>query len=255
MTQVNSANTSTISLICKKRLLGEMKLLKKDPLQYIDVAPDEKDLLTWHFLIKGPDSSEYSGGYFIGKIMHSPEYPLKPPDFMMLTPNGRFDTDKKICLSNSGYHSSEWSAMWNLPSILTGFLSIMLDDKEHGISHIHYGKSEREQFAKNSIEYNKINYLDLVKRFTRFIGSDGNPIKEEKVKENQKEESKILESKEVLKEIESKEVLKETESKEITRKRVIFNPDTLEINDFKNTEKEYHNILASIRNRVGNTLK
>ena len=166
---------TTISLICKKRLLGDMKLLKRDPHQYIDVSPDDKDILTWFFLIKGPDDSDYKNGYFIGKIMYTSEYPAKPPDFMMLTPSGRFDIGKKICLSNTGYHSSEWSPMWTMHATLTGFLSIMLDDSEHGISHIHQDKSIRQSYSNNSVLYNKQHYPDLIRKFTRFIDSDGNP--------------------------------------------------------------------------------
>ena len=165
--------------ICRKRLIGEIRLLKKDPHKYIDVAPDENDILTWYFLIKGPEFSDFAGGYYIGKIMHNPEYPLKPPDFMMLTPSGRFMINQKICLSNTGYHSEEWSAMWNIHAILTGLLSIMLDDKEHGIAHIFNSQDERKVYAMTSMEYNKKNHLDILKRFTRFIDQDGDPIKSE----------------------------------------------------------------------------
>ena len=161
-------------VMCKRRLIGEVKLLIIEPHQYIEVVPDNKELLIWYFLIKGPEFSDFKGGYYIGKIMHSPEYPLKPPDFMMLTPNGRFNVGSKICLSNSSYHSDEWSALWNIHTILTGFLSIMLDDKEHGISHIHCTKAEREMHAKNSIEYNKKNHPAIIKLFSRFLDEDGN---------------------------------------------------------------------------------
>ncbi len=169
---------STIGIICKKRLIGDIKLLKKDPHEYIDVSPDENDILTWYFLIKGPNNSDYKGGYFIGKLMHNPEYPLKPPDFMMLTPSGRFEIGKKICLSNTGYHSNEWSAMWTVHATLTGFLSIMLDDKEDGISHIHESKNLKEFYSQDSVEYNKKHHKELIKKFTRFLDDNGDPIKE-----------------------------------------------------------------------------
>lgn len=219
---------TTVSLICKKRLLGEVKLLKRDPHKYIDVFPDEKDLLTWYFLIKGPEFSDFKDGYYIGKIMHNPEYPLKPPDFMMLTPNGRFDVGHKICMSNTGYHTSEWSPMWNIHAILTGFLSIMLDDKEHGISHIHYSKEERAEYANKSIEFNKKNYSNLIKNFTRFIGEDGNPIQDKP--EDDKKESKVV------------------KVKKVKKKSVIFDPDTLEVSKFDKTDQEYNELMKSIKN-------
>jgi len=161
---------------CKKRLLGEIKLLKKDPHLYIDVSPDETNLLIWFFLIKGPEFSDFNGGYYIGKILYEPEYPTKPPNFIMLTPNGRFDINQQICLTNSSYHSNEWTALWNIHTTLTGFLSIMLDDIEHGISHIFNSTEDRKQYALNSIEYNKLNHKDILKLFTRFLDENGNPI-------------------------------------------------------------------------------
>ena len=100
-----------ISKLTLKRLKGDFRLLKKDPHELFEACPDEQNILLWYFLVKGPDFSDFKGGYYIGKIMHQSEYPLKPPDFMMLTPNGRFMEDRKICLSNSGYHSNEWSAI------------------------------------------------------------------------------------------------------------------------------------------------
>jgi ubiquitin-protein ligase len=163
-----------------KRLIGELRLLKKDPLEDIDsilevdkiILNPTTNELTWPFLIKGPDFSDYKGGYYIGQIILGPEYPQKPPDYMMLTPNGRFMTDKKICISNTGFHSNEWSPMWTIKSNLIGFLSIMLDDKEHGISHITTSKEEREKFAQESIQFNILYYKNIFSNFKRFVGVD-----------------------------------------------------------------------------------
>ncbi|QHO10711.1 uncharacterized protein [Arachis hypogaea] len=43
------------------------------------------------------------GGYYYGKIKFPPEYPYKPPGISMTTPNGRFMTQKKICLFVSSF--------------------------------------------------------------------------------------------------------------------------------------------------------
>lgn len=153
-----------------KRIKGDIKLLKKDPLEHLDAIMDTKDPLVWYFLVKGPDDSDFKGGFYLGKILLHPTYPDKPGDFMMLTPNGRFLIDRKICLSNTAYHSNEWTPAWNLKLILLGFLSIMLDDKENGISHIHDNKTIRKKYAEESMEYNRVNYPDLIKKFTRLTG-------------------------------------------------------------------------------------
>lgn len=165
--------STTISNIAKKRLVGELKLLKKKPLELVDTFPDESDPLVWFFLLKGPTETDYDGGYYLGKILHSPEYPLKPPDFMMLTPSGRFEIEKKICLTNSGYHSDEWKATWNMQTILLGFLSIMADDSTHGISHIKKSKEERAIFARESVNFNVKRHFAIWTKFERFVNPDG----------------------------------------------------------------------------------
>ncbi len=168
-----------INRICKKRIIGDIKLLKKEPLDFADAVPDETNMLVWYFLLKGPDDSYYEGGHYIGKILFPENYPFSPPDFMMLTPSGRFMVNQKICLSNSGYHANEWTPEWNIRSILLGFLSIMLDDTEHGISHIYEPISDRIKHAANSIKYNNENYNKLFKRF-RFVDDNGQVIIEKK---------------------------------------------------------------------------
>ncbi|XP_058782489.1 ubiquitin-conjugating enzyme E2 34-like [Vicia villosa] len=68
----------------------------------------------------------FLGGFYYGKIKFPPEYPYKPPGISMTTPNGRFMTQKKICLSMSDFHPESWNPMWSASSILTGLLSFMV---------------------------------------------------------------------------------------------------------------------------------
>lgn len=153
------------SLIQKKRFNNEKKLLDNSPLGYITAYPKDDNPLIWYILVVGQKGSHYEGGHFIGEIHHSPKYPAEPPDYIMRTPNGRYEIDKKICLSNSGYHKGEWSSTWNIHTILIAFYSIWLDDKEHGISHITRSKEERLKFANESIDFNMKKYKDIYTKF------------------------------------------------------------------------------------------
>ncbi len=153
------------SLIQRKRFNNEKKILSEQPLGYITAYPKEDNPLIWYILVVGQKESHYEGGHFIGEIHHSPKYPAEPPDYYMRTPNGRYDIDKKICLSNSGYHKGEWSSTWNIHTILVAFYSIWLDDKEHGISHITRSKEERLKLANESIQFNMKKYKDIYEKF------------------------------------------------------------------------------------------
>lgn len=193
---------SVIDKLCVKRLIQDVKLIRKDPLEYIDVVPDATNMLIWYFLIKGPNDSVYEGGYYIGVLEYPSNYPLKPPSYIMLTPSGRFTVGTKICLSNSGFHANEWDSTWTVYATLNAFLSIMMDNTVHGVSHITMSDQERIKFAKGSVGYNKsvhkmidkcetgIKEIDFAndeiynlptklpsinKLFKRFIDENGNP--------------------------------------------------------------------------------
>jgi len=158
-----------LSRLFQKRIQNELKMIQKDPLESIDIYPDENDIRTWYFLIRGPDDSQYKGGWYIGKLVLSENYPTTPVDFYMLTPNGRFDVEKKICLTISSYHSDQWSSIWSIQKILGAFLSVMIGDFDTGISHIKMSSDQRNKLALDSISYNVNVFPHIFKNFKRFV--------------------------------------------------------------------------------------
>uniref|UniRef100_A0A915NHT4 UBC core domain-containing protein n=1 Tax=Meloidogyne floridensis TaxID=298350 RepID=A0A915NHT4_9BILA len=80
-----------------KRLLNEAKELCK-PNELFHAQPLEENLFEWHFTVRGPPDTVYSEGVYHGRILLPVEYPMKPPNLRLLTPNGRFETNKNICL-------------------------------------------------------------------------------------------------------------------------------------------------------------
>lgn len=81
--------------------------LKRDPLPYITAEPLPNNILEWHYCVKGPEDSPYYGGYYHGTLLFPREFPFKPPSIYMLTPNGRFKTNTRLCLSISG-ECAQW---------------------------------------------------------------------------------------------------------------------------------------------------
>jgi ubiquitin-protein ligase len=151
--------------IQSRRLNAELQNLRKQPIEYTTAYPDEKNMLIWYCLIVGPEDTPYHGGHYIYKIVHGDNYPFVAPDYFFLTPNGRYTVNTKICLTNSSFHASEWNSSWNIMSLLTSFLSIFLDDNEHGISHIHESTTARLKYAKESIEFNKTFLAEIYDNF------------------------------------------------------------------------------------------
>lgn len=161
-----------VNKITIKRINGDYKLFEKSDPQFFDVLANPDNILEIYFLMYGRDGTPYEGGQYIGKIVHSPEYPRKAPDYYMLTPNGRFEINKKICLTNSSYHQSDWApAAWNLVSILEGFSSVWhseIKEDKHGISHIGFTPPDQlKKLASQSVEYNVSNLANLYPRFPK----------------------------------------------------------------------------------------
>jgi len=103
--------------------------MQTSPPPFVYAAPDEKNILTWDYIIRGPPDSPYAGGEYHGQLLFPSEYPFKPPGIKMLTPSGRFQPDKKICFSMSDFHPGTWNPAWSVATILTGLLSFMLSDE------------------------------------------------------------------------------------------------------------------------------
>jgi ubiquitin-conjugating enzyme E2 J2 len=164
------------NIIQQKRFTNELKMLSNEPLHYVTSYPDDKDPLTWYFLIRGQKETSFHGGDYIGKIIHSKKYPAEPPAYFMLTPSGRYEVNKEICLTNSRYHKGEWSSTWNIKTILIAFYSIFLDDSTTGISHIHKSDAERKVLAKGAIEYNKKFHNDYSRNKIALINSSSPKI-------------------------------------------------------------------------------
>jgi ubiquitin-protein ligase len=67
----------------------------------IRLSPMKGNLLEFHFSFTGVEGSSYSGGIYHGRILLHPDYPRKAPAISVLTPTGRWECGKDICLSGS----------------------------------------------------------------------------------------------------------------------------------------------------------
>ena len=47
--------------------------------------PLSDNLFEWHFTVRGPADTDYDGGVYHGRIVLPPDYPMKPPNIIVLT--------------------------------------------------------------------------------------------------------------------------------------------------------------------------
>lgn len=116
------------------REVAELSSSSANPTPAFHAAPvSDADLHEWHFTLVGPPSpSPYAGGIYHGRITLPPTYPLKPPNFRFLTPSGRFETNREICLSISGFHEETWMPAWGVRTALTALRSFMAEQGTAG---------------------------------------------------------------------------------------------------------------------------
>eukprot|EP00736_Rhodelphis_marinus_P011380 Rmarinus@m.15260 len=134
-----------------KRILQEIKELQSDAGNSQMVAmPIEDDIFEWHFTIAGAPDSPFEGGRYHGRIILPPEYPMKPPSIILLTPNGRFEVGKKICLSNTSHHPELWQPSWSVRTIITALISFMPSKPEGAVGSLDYPPSEQMRCAEKS---------------------------------------------------------------------------------------------------------
>ena len=133
-----------------KRILQESRELSLSSDPSLTAAPLEANLFEWHFTIKGPPSSPYEQGIYHGRIVLPTTYPLRPPSFRFLTPSGRFEVNREICLSISGHHEETWQPAWGIRTALCAIRAFMASDAKGQIGGIDMNEESRRLLAKQS---------------------------------------------------------------------------------------------------------
>ena len=148
------------SKLCLKRLNKEILMYQKEKFKFpnLILRHQEDDILVWYFIVYDLKETPFENGVYFGKILLDEQYPLKPPNFIFITPNGRFETNKKICTTFSAYHQETYTSTWNIMSMMEGMISFMTDrEPDTGIGSIKTSDTERINLAKMSLNWNKQN--------------------------------------------------------------------------------------------------
>ena len=136
MSDTSDKKHVVISRATAKRLIKDIKELKKEPLTGIYYIHDETDILKGQAMIIGPDDTPYHGGYYLFKFSFPQDYPHSPPKLTFCTNDGytrmhpNMYKNGKVCLSllNSwqGQDTIDaWTGCQTISSVLLTIRSIM----------------------------------------------------------------------------------------------------------------------------------
>ncbi|CAD8058992.1 unnamed protein product [Paramecium primaurelia] len=135
-----------------QRLLREYdKLQKLNNNQFI-CEPNPTNIFEWHFVIYNLTDS-FAGGYYHGILQMPPDYPLKPPTLKFITPSGRFEVGKPVCLSFTNFHPESWSSAQTIESMMISIISFMYTN-ENTTGGIISSHLEKQKQALNSKKFN-----------------------------------------------------------------------------------------------------
>lgn len=79
-----------------KRILSEARELQHDESTEYAAAPLENNIFEWHWTLRGAPGTEFEEGIYHGRVVLPSEYPFRPPSLLVLTPNGRWEVNKKV---------------------------------------------------------------------------------------------------------------------------------------------------------------
>eukprot|EP00998_Keelungia_sp_KM082_P005761 NODE_2059_length_1148_cov_63.253673_g2042_i0.p1 GENE.NODE_2059_length_1148_cov_63.253673_g2042_i0~~NODE_2059_length_1148_cov_63.253673_g2042_i0.p1 ORF type:complete len:305 (-),score=39.48 NODE_2059_length_1148_cov_63.253673_g2042_i0:130-1044(-) len=136
-----------------KRIMQEAKDFAKKPCREFHAQPSDENSFEWLFTMRGPDDTEFSEGFYRGRVILPHNYPFSPPDVVLLTPNGRFELNKKICLSVSSYHPETWKPTWNIKTVLTALRLFMATPGNNGLGAMSMSAEKRKLLARESHDF------------------------------------------------------------------------------------------------------
>jgi len=166
----------------QKRLTKEYKTIQSTPPPYINAKPNDENILEWHYVITGPQNTPFEGGQYHGMLRFPTEYPFKPPSISIITPNGRFACNTRLCLSMSDYHPDTWNPAWSVATILTGLLSFMTGD-ESTTGSINTSPNVKRRLAKDSKAWNIKENQRFIKQFPDLVKENRESIALQQQKE------------------------------------------------------------------------
>lgn len=146
-------------------LMNQYRKAIGEPSTFAMYSMDPNDIGTWYIKLFdiGGDKDEFVGGEYLVKITAPSEFPMKPPHFEMLTPNGVYGINCKVCISIGEYHASSYRATLGITGFVQQLMSGLVgwETLGGGINIIKSTVAEKKKLAESSREYNAKNNKEI----------------------------------------------------------------------------------------------
>ncbi|ODQ65635.1 UBC-like protein [Nadsonia fulvescens var. elongata DSM 6958] len=113
----------TVDMTLKRataRLTKEYAKSQRIPPPLIFAIPDESNSLIWHYALTGSPDTPYESAQYYVTLSFKSNYPYCPPAIRIITSNGRFAVNTRICISVFGFHPGLWQPAWTVDYYSSG---------------------------------------------------------------------------------------------------------------------------------------
>ena len=112
-----------------RRIQRDVRKLERDPPDLVLGFGLQAKSKWLRVALQGPPETPYDRGVYIVQIDIPAHYPHKAPKIKVLTPSGRFETQKQICVDGlTSMHEESWNPLQTFNSICIAFVSFMSED-------------------------------------------------------------------------------------------------------------------------------
>lgn len=116
-------------------MMAQYKKAIAEPNEFIKfVIKSDTETDTWYILLSGfsGNDDEFKGGEYLCRMFAPEKFPFEPPQFYLMTENGVYGVDKKVCINIGEYHKDQYRAALGMAGFANQLVSGMVGWRELG---------------------------------------------------------------------------------------------------------------------------
>jgi ubiquitin-conjugating enzyme E2 J2 len=94
-------------------MMAQLKKATQELNEYIKFATkSDNEPNVWYILLSNfpGDDGEFAGGEYLCRMEAPDDFPFNPPHFYLMTENGVYGVETKVCVSIGEYHKDQYRA-------------------------------------------------------------------------------------------------------------------------------------------------
>lgn len=155
-------------------MMAQFKKAIAAPNEFIKFSLKTDSVNEWYILLSGfegndseytyTENGEMKFGEYLCRMVAPADFPFNPPEFYMLTENGLYGIEEKVCISIGEFHAKDYRAALGMAGFAEQLVSGLIGWKElgNGIRIIKTTAGKKSKLAKYSREYNYNVHPDIM---------------------------------------------------------------------------------------------